>query len=1018
MRTIRTCFIIALLVTTVGRADRVAAEVRAPAATPGARAVPAGFQAADDDHLRPALGGAPTVPGPRDGMGATGAFDLLEPAEREFARRALAQSPFTKSAPAKPGPTKSTLAEIGGDEILVRDSDEIDIVEVQIAEDGTIFVAVGNSVSGGTWAEYITVYRSLDGGTTFTLWSEFGSPAADVRRLRDLDVTSGTNARIFVTYMRYGTSGFDVDVAFADPAAETPVWTTTTPLTGTVSYLNPDLETDHRSFDAYYIYLVSSGIDGDGDDIWYTRSTTLGSTWEAPYRIGTLTTSGNLMYAWPRVSYGFGGVVHVLWTYTERLQSTFDDGARYRSATGYGGAAANWGGIYPITSTADGVDQVSLDICASLVDNNVALVHTTGPVNQYNPAYRTSTDAGVNWSAAPGIPMPWNRGADLEYSFTGNQFVATGIIGDVDGMEQVLSRAPAVATTGWSTPERFSDGPYDYLWWPSLALDPSRGEQAAVAVTEGYSTPVVEFDAEWRGDPGYPNFEPGMPRALESAPSSSPALVDLDGDGNLEIVYGTEDGLIEVRHHDGERAAGWPVVLPSLSNSPIAVGELAGGQLSIVAGTEDGRVYAFDTNGQLQAGWPYDAGTGAPAYVSIGALGGPYPRTVVAGSGGKLTFLNYRGEPPLDTFGWTFFSGLIFTPAAIGDIDGDGVSELVVVAGNTVFGLRLYDPTPLFQRTLSEGISDAVTLGDIDLDGDVEIAVPTTTGKLYLLQGDGTDVPGWPFDPSPATAMTSAAWAQIRGTTAPELAVGARSWKVHLLYGTGAEASGFPTEPGSGWYVYGAPIMGRIEGGSGDVVVGSRGSQGWAWDNFGATIGGWPKELGFFNQINFSPAMGDIDNDGNNEVVFLGVKDLVIVDVGSPPLGPNSTWPMDGHDPQRTGCSDCAEDVATPVPDGPTGAVTRVQFRGAFPNPVAGPATQFRFAVPVRAVASLEIYDIRGALVQRVLKEEVAAGEHVVAWNGRDGHGRNVASGQYLARLRVQGPGVGEDMTRRVTVLR
>jgi len=91
---------------------------------------------------------------------------------------------------------------------------------------------------------------------------------------------------------------------------------------------------------------------------------------------------------------------------------------------------------------------------------------------------------------------------------------------------------------------------------------------------------------------------------------------------------------------------------------------------------------------------------------------------------------------------------------------------------------------------------------------------------------------------------------------------------------------------------------------------------------------------------------------------------------------------------------------------------------GAAPNPLAGPSTTFRFESPVRAAARLEIYDIRGRQVRLLMKSEVPAGHHRAHWDGCDGGGRNVASGQYLARLRIQGPGVDQELTRRVTVVR
>ena len=51
----------------------------------------------------------------------------------------------------------------------------------------------------------------------------------------------------------------------------------------------------------------------------------------------------------------------------------------------------------------------------------------------------------------------------------------------------------------------------------------------------------------------------------------------------------------------------------------------------------------------------------------------------------------------------------------------------------------------------------------------------------------------------------------------------------------------------------------------------------------------------------------------------------------------------------------------------------------------------------------LELFDLRGRLVRRLVDGEVTAGRHEVVWDGRDGGSRETASGIYLCRLRATG---------------
>ncbi|MCP4545151.1 MAG: hypothetical protein GY835_01645 [bacterium] len=55
-------------------------------------------------------------------------------------------------------------------------------------------------------------------------------------------------------------------------------------------------------------------------------------------------------------------------------------------------------------------------------------------------------------------------------------------------------------------------------------------------------------------------FLPGWPQVLVSYTQASPVIVDIDGDGALEIIVGDEDGAINAWHHDGTTVGGFPMV--------------------------------------------------------------------------------------------------------------------------------------------------------------------------------------------------------------------------------------------------------------------------------------------------------------------------------------------------------------------------------------------------------------------------------------------------------------------------
>jgi FtsP/CotA-like multicopper oxidase with cupredoxin domain len=83
------------------------------------------------------------------------------------------------------------------------------------------------------------------------------------------------------------------------------------------------------------------------------------------------------------------------------------------------------------------------------------------------------------------------------------------------------------------------------------------------------------------------------------------------------------------------------------------------------------------------------------------------------------------------------------------------------------------------------------------------------------------------------------------------------------------------------------------------------------------------------------------------------------------------------------------------------------------PNPFH-PATEIRFTMPWAATVQLAVYDVAGREVRRLIEGQVAAGEHVVRWDGRDGTGRDVANGVYVCTLHAP----GSTMTRKMMLLK
>ncbi len=168
-----------------------------------------------------------------------------------------------------------------------------------------------------------------------------------------------------------------------------------------------------------------------------------------------------------------------------------------------------------------------------------------------------------------------------------------------------------------------------------------------------------------------PSWTKGFPLKLNAGGESQPALVDLQGTGRLDTVFGDSDGYVHaIDPKTGKELPGWPVhtdaesVLASHEGvdpgyepiiSDVATGDLEHtGSLSVIATTVDGKVFAWNAQGELEPGWPQtcDTGVAAPA-IPRPAL--PFTRlpTKGAAAGGPVLFdLGQTGKLDVIEAGW------------------------------------------------------------------------------------------------------------------------------------------------------------------------------------------------------------------------------------------------------------------------------------------------------------------------------------------------------------------------------
>ncbi|MBX3200033.1 MAG: VCBS repeat-containing protein [Labilithrix sp.] len=357
---------------------------------------------------------------------------------------------------------------------------------------------------------------------------------------------------------------------------------------------------------------------------------------------------------------------------------------------------------------------------------------------------------------------------------------------------------------------------------------------------------------------------------------SAPVVVDMNKDGKPEIVIGGFDGKIWVFKADASVLEGFPVSLvspqsdtPSRIMATPTVADLNGdGIPEIISGTNQqiggggaaGPVFVVDGRGTLAPGgaylpnWPMTMaslklfpvvaegivasqavadfdGDGRPDIVIQG--NGSRPIVVQADPGAQARFeeppnrlpvtttedgAEQKGFDPTSVFGErskAFTPDVmfpLFSQPSIGDLDQDGVPDVIVSGG-------------------SLSLAGALAGGGTRAERAQQL-IAAWSGKT------GKMLPGMPLLVEDYTFLVNHAIADVSGDAYPEIITGTGGYFLHAADGCGREAEGFPKFT-HGWIAATAAV-GDIDGDADkslEVVVGTRDGWLFAWHTRGTANG-------------------------------------------------------------------------------------------------------------------------------------------------------------------------------------
>ncbi|MGD8596868.1 MAG: VCBS repeat-containing protein [Anaerolineae bacterium] len=262
--------------------------------------------------------------------------------------------------------------------------------------------------------------------------------------------------------------------------------------------------------------------------------------------------------------------------------------------------------------------------------------------------------------------------------------------------EMVLLDAQGRAVDPWPRPMQ---------GWPDATAAYAPGLLSVTTLTPGDASRGWLY--AWHEDG---SLLSGFPLELSLDSDSSPALADLDGDGQWWIVFGDDAGWLHVVDTAGRERSGFPVQtagprpgptptphppggnIYSIEASP-AVADLDGdGRPEIAAGSWDGRMYLWRDDGQPVPGWPLQVDDQIISSAALVDLDSDDRLDIIVGSkDGHLYGWTVEAQP---LGGFPYDLGApVFSSPWIGDLEGDGRADIIVGANN---GIHLFtDVGPL-----------------------------------------------------------------------------------------------------------------------------------------------------------------------------------------------------------------------------------------------------------------------------------------------------------------------------------
>ena len=465
-------------------------------------------------------------------------------------------------------------------------------------------------------------------------------------------------------------------------------------------------------------------------------------------------------------------------------------------------------------------------------------------------------------------------------------------------------------------------------------------------------------------------------------------------------------------------------------SSPIVYDFDDDGHLDILYQDVFGEVYLIDKSGQQFGGFAFDEPHNMMRSSAFGDVDGDsLPELVIASRTGNLTAVKSNGEI---IFEYDSESSFLFTPV-LADLTADQNLEIISMS----FDKKLHalngngELLPGFPVSFASVNTSELAAADLNGDGHFEIVLGTRDGFLHVIDYQGNPLPGFPVDlgaqtngaplilennriaigagtnmvlvepsgeivfskPLVSSIQIGAVAADFDNDGSSDLVFTTINNHLYLMDQQGNCFDGFPVNVGSTFSA--PPLIADLTGDNfPDILLQSYMSSVYAYDRRGNVLPGFPFHT-IFNG-NTPGTLTDLDGNGNMSLISGYSTGVVVINLRLP-IRAKMPWTTYRGSLLRQGSIASTGYVSSDTPQTPQ---PKTALRQNYPNPF-NPSTTISFSVGKKSQVSLNIYNLKGQLVQKLINEELGEGEYSLQWNGLDFKQRPLASGMYFYRLQT-----------------